>query len=117
MPSNSLLSVLLTPQFKKDLKQLAKRYRSIREDLDPQIERLKSGELTGDPVVGFSHAVFKLRIKNSDIKKGKSSGYRIIYYMKTDTSIVLITIYSKSDQADISNKVIENIINNFEENA
>jgi addiction module RelE/StbE family toxin len=114
MSSRSPFDILLTPQFQKDLKQLAKRYRSIRKDLEPFIEQLKSGELAGDPLVGLSRAVFKLRIKNSDIHKGKSAGYRIIYYTKTNTSIVLITIYSKSDQSDISNQTIENIIKTFE---
>jgi len=69
--------VLLTPQFQKDLKQLAKRYRSIRKDLEPLLEQLKAGELIGDPLVGLNREVFKLRLKNSDISKGKSTGYRI----------------------------------------
>jgi mRNA-degrading endonuclease RelE of RelBE toxin-antitoxin system len=42
MSSNSI-ETLLTPRFKKDLSQLAKRYRSIRKDLEPLVEQLKSG--------------------------------------------------------------------------
>jgi mRNA-degrading endonuclease RelE of RelBE toxin-antitoxin system len=106
--------VLLTPQFQKDLKQLAKRYRSIRKDLEPLLEQLKAGELIGDPLVGLNREVFKLRLKNSDISKGKSAGYRIIYYIKTQTNVVLVTIYSKSDLSDISNQLIEEIIKAFE---
>jgi mRNA-degrading endonuclease RelE of RelBE toxin-antitoxin system len=61
--------------------------------------------------VGYS--VFKVRIKNSNNQKGKSGGYRFIYYLKTDTQIVLITVYSKSDQGDISVETIHRIIANF----
>lgn len=39
--------ILITSRFKKDLAQLAKRYRSIRKDLNPLIEQLQKGELIG----------------------------------------------------------------------
>lgn len=115
MSSNSI-EILLTSRFKKDLSQLAKRYRSIRKDLDPLVEQLKSGEILGDRLSGLNNQVFKVRLKNSDIQKGKSAGYRVIYYIKTETSIVLVTIYSKSDISDLQNTVIENIIEDFLKN-
>jgi mRNA-degrading endonuclease RelE of RelBE toxin-antitoxin system len=40
----------------------------------------------------------------------KSAGYRVIYYARTTTSVILITIYSKSEQADILASEIERII-------
>nr|WP_322095882.1 type II toxin-antitoxin system RelE/ParE family toxin [Pseudanabaena mucicola] len=58
--------------------------------------------------VGYT--VFKLRIKNSDNQKGKSAGYRVIYYLKTSTSVILITIYSKSEQSDILATEVRRII-------
>jgi len=51
--------------------------------------------------------VLKVRRKNSNIQKGKSGGYRVIYYVKTETSIILAMIYSKSDFSDISNQMIK----------
>ena len=106
--------ILLTPRFKKDLAKLAKRYRSIRKDLNPLIETLQKGEVIGDRISGSKYQIFKVRLKNSNIQKGKSAGYRVIYYLKTQTTIVLVTIYSKSYQTDISNKTIEEIIQIFE---
>jgi len=50
---------------------------------------------------------------NSDIQKGKRSGFRLIYYLVNPEKIVLISVYSKSKQADISAKQIKQIINNF----
>ena len=77
------VEVNLTPQFRKDLKDLAKRYRSIRKDLQPLIQELQTGNPPGDRIQGLDHQVFKVRLKNSDIQKGKSAGYRVIYYLQT----------------------------------
>jgi mRNA-degrading endonuclease RelE of RelBE toxin-antitoxin system len=108
--NNNPINVDLSSRFKKDLKALAKRYRSIRKDLEPLITELQSGETPGDQIQGLEHTVFKVRLKNSDTNKGKSGGYRVIYYLRSQTGITLITIYSKSDQTDISNQLITEII-------
>ncbi len=91
-----------------------KKYRSIRHDIQPIIQQLQSGELPGDQVSGVGYTIFKLRVKNSDIQKGKSGGYRLIYYVKISTKIILVTIYSKSDQEDISAAEIQQILAEFE---
>lgn len=108
------IEILLTPRFQQDLRKLAKRYRLIRRDLTPLIKQLQQGETLGDRISGNKYQVIKVRLKNSDIQKGKSAGYRVIYYLKTQTAITLVTIYSKSDLTDIPNKVIEEIIQTFE---
>jgi addiction module RelE/StbE family toxin len=110
----SLIQIALTPRFKKDLRDLAKRYRSIRNDLQPLIEQLQTGEIVGDQIVGIKYQIFKVRLKNSDIQKGKSGGYRVIYYVKTSEQIILVTIYSKSDVSDVGNDVIEDAIAQYE---
>ena len=38
--SSDSIEIFLTSRFKKDLSQLAKRYRSIRKDLNPRLTRL-----------------------------------------------------------------------------
>ncbi|WP_414622567.1 type II toxin-antitoxin system RelE/ParE family toxin [Calothrix sp. CCY 0018] len=112
---SSPIQVALTPRFKRDLRQLAKRYRSIRSDIQPLIEQLQAGEIPGDRIAGVKYQVFKVRLKNSNIQKGKSGGYRVIYYLKTDQAIILATIYSKSDISDVSNEVIEEAISQYEQ--
>ena len=59
--------ITLTPRFKKDLRELAKRYRSIRSDLQPLIEQVQAGEIPGDRIAGVNYQVFKVRLKNSSI--------------------------------------------------
>lgn len=117
MPNEtSPIQIALTHRFKRDLRDLAKQYRSIRSDIQPLIEELQSGQTPGDRISGVKYQVFKVRLKNSNIQKGKSSGYRVIYYLKTQENIILVTIYSKSDLSDISNETIEHAISQFEQN-
>ncbi len=111
---SSPIQIALTPRFKKDLRELAKRYRSIRTDLQPLIEQLQTGEIPGDRIVGIKNLIFKVRLKNSNIQKGKSGGYRVIYYLKTDEEIILATIYAKSDITDVSNETILDAIAQYE---
>lgn len=110
----SPIQIALTPRFKKDLRELAKRYRSIRSDIQPLIEQLQAGEIPGDRIAGVKNQVFKVRLKNSNIQKGKSGGYRVIYYLKTAEAIILATIYSKSDISDVNNEIIEEAIAQYE---
>ncbi|BAY83624.1 hypothetical protein NIES267_31140 [Calothrix parasitica NIES-267] len=112
---SSPIQIALTPRFKKDLRELAKRYRSIRSDVQPLIDQLQAGEIPGDRIAGVKYQVFKVRLKNSNIQKGKSGGYRVIYYLKTDWGIILATIYSKSDISDVSNEIIEEAIERYEQ--
>jgi len=110
MLNNSAIEVEVSEKLKRDLRILSKRYRRIRSDVQPIVEQLQAVEMLGSQVPRVGYPIFKVRIKNSDIQKGKSGGYRLIYYLKTVEKIILITIYSKSDQADITADEIRSII-------
>ena len=111
------IQVEASPVFSRNLRDLAKKYRNIRNDIKPVIEQLEQGDLPGDQIPGVGYAVFKLRVRNSDTQKGKSGGYRLIYYVKTSTGIILLTIYAKSEQVDIAAKDIQNIVAEYEQKA
>ncbi|MEG3922204.1 MULTISPECIES: type II toxin-antitoxin system RelE/ParE family toxin [unclassified Microcoleus] len=104
------IQIVFSDEFKTRLRTLIKRYRSIRTDLKPLLDELQSGNLIGDQIPGTGYTVFKVRLKNSDIQKGKSGGYRVIYQLRGDTYILLVVIYSKSDQEDIPANQIRDII-------
>jgi len=116
MPGEPAESVRVeyTSEFKRNLRALAKKYRHIRSDVQPVIGRLQTGEVIGDQVPGTRYSIFKVRVRNSDIQKGKRFGYRLIYHFKTPRSIILVTIYSKLDQADISAEQIRRILKEFD---
>jgi mRNA-degrading endonuclease RelE of RelBE toxin-antitoxin system len=106
----SSVTVLFTPEFKRNIRQLAKKYRRIKSDLEPLFSELGQGQTPGDQVPGVAYEVYKVRVKNSDNNKGKSGGYRVIYQRAENTDIVLVTIYSKSEQSDIAAQEIRDLI-------
>ncbi len=76
---------------------------------------MEQGELLGEPITGVDYPVFKLRVRNSDIQKGKRGGYRLIYYAKLADQIILLTIYTKSEQVNIAASDIQQIIKDYEQ--
>jgi mRNA-degrading endonuclease RelE of RelBE toxin-antitoxin system len=107
------VEVRFTPEFKRNLRQLAKKYRRIKADVQPLLDELGRGQTPGDQIPGVQYEVFKVRVRNSDSGKGKSGGYRIIY-QRTTGAIVLVTIYSKTEQEDIAAGAIRQIILDYE---
>lgn len=110
-----LVQIDVTPEFRQNLRVLAKRYRNIRVDIQVVIQELQAGNFIGDRLtgVGKGYAVFKVRVKNRDIQKGKSAGYRLIYQVESPVSVMLLAIYSKSDQEDIDAKEVLEILDEF----
>ncbi|WP_371199227.1 hypothetical protein [Flammeovirga sp. OC4] len=71
-------NVAVIPNFKKELKKLAKKYPSIKEDFAKLIEKLEV-----DPEYGTSlgNNCYKIRMAISSKGKGKSGGSRVITYV------------------------------------
>jgi len=111
----SAVKVRFTPEFKRNLRLLSKKYRHIRSDVQPIIDQIQAGKFLGDQIPRVKYTVFKVRVKNSDIQKGKRAGYRFIYYLNTQTEVVLVTIYSKLEQSDISAEQIRRILREYDE--
>ncbi|WP_068817393.1 type II toxin-antitoxin system RelE family toxin [Phormidesmis priestleyi] len=108
-----IVEIRLTPEFQRKLKNLAKKYRQVPTDLQPVLKQLQHGEFLGDQIPGIGFTTMKVRIRNSDTQKGKSGGYRLIYWISSTELIVLLDIYSKSDQGDIEVDEIRQIIKGF----
>ena len=62
---SSPVQIALTPRFKRDLRELAKRYRSIRSDIQLLTEQLQAGEVPGERIAGVKYHIFKVRLQNS----------------------------------------------------
>lgn len=97
-----MVEVEFTPGFKRRLKKLKKRYRQIQLDIQPVIAELERGNFIGNQIAGTSITIFKVRAKNRDIPTGKSGGYRLVYQVIDRDRVLLLLIYAKSDQADVS---------------
>jgi mRNA-degrading endonuclease RelE of RelBE toxin-antitoxin system len=105
------IRVEFTKEFKRNLRFLSKKYRNVRSDIEPIIAEIQKGKFVGDqiPKTGDS-VIYKVRVRNRDTKKGKSGGYRIIYFLENEQKVILLTIYSKTKQSDISPEKIQSIL-------
>jgi mRNA-degrading endonuclease RelE of RelBE toxin-antitoxin system len=106
--------IFFTAEFQRQVTQLSKRYRHLRDDLEPVIEKLKQGEVIGDRLTGVGRSIFKARIRNRDAQRGKSGGYRLLYYLQIEHRVVLLTVYSKSDRSDIETREIMRYLQTWE---
>lgn len=104
-----VIQVRFTDQFQRRVRNLKKKYRLIQSDIQPIIEQLQAGDFVGNQVSGTGY-IFKVRVRNSDIQKGQSAGYRLIYQLESPTSVVLLLIYSKSEQTDVAVEEIQFVI-------
>jgi mRNA-degrading endonuclease RelE of RelBE toxin-antitoxin system len=102
--------VRVVDAFKKDVKKLLKKYRSIKSDILDLIEKLEKDYTVG---IDLGSNLYKIRVKNSDIGDigGKSGGYRVIYYTRLENDrIYLLTIFSKTQKENIDVKKLTPII-------
>ena len=111
------------PEFKKDLKKLSKRFRTLEEDLNIFIEsQLKIYHKLGIDNQGI-FKISDLNIKGPEIYKARKfacrslkgkgvySGIRIIYaYFEDEDKVELIEIYYKQDNAQKAVKIYKQLI-------
>jgi len=66
-----LVLIDLTAEYKQNLRDLSKRFRNIRSDIQPIIEQLQQGNIVGDRITGIGeeYIVYKVRVRNSSIQK------------------------------------------------
>ena len=95
-----------TPDFARELKQLAKRYPSMKDDYRDFLDALRKSPLQGEPL---GKHLRKVRFPIASKAKGKSGGARVI------THTVLIEsdgadIYDKSDQTNITDRELKKLM-------
>ncbi len=90
------------PRFDDRLEALEKKYHNAVDQAEKFTGRLERGERPGNIVPGLGAAIYKARVRNPAVKGGARKGYRIIYYVIVSDEIYLLTMYSKSQQKDIS---------------
>ncbi len=103
-----------TDEFYRQLKRLAKRYRSLADDIDAM-----QHELMENPEAGVSLGGGKRKIRLGVKSKGggKRGGLRVITLNVVvdinDTCVNLLTIYDKKEIPNVSDKYIDEIIRNL----
>lgn len=103
-------TVIFSPHFEANLADLRRRYRHVFKDIDPLISQLEQGDLPGNQISGVGYQTYKVRVANSSAQRGKSGGFRVIYYVQLADRVILLTIYSKTDQSDIAPEKIRQLV-------
>ncbi len=97
--------------FERELKQLAKKYPSIHNDLAHLEVDLLRSPFQGTPI---GKDCFKIRIAIKSKGRGKSGGARIITFVQVvNQDIFLIAIYDKSESENISDKELQSRLKNL----
>lgn len=110
-----VFEILAIVNFKRELKALSKRHRSIVNDVKNLIEDLKK-----DPNLGteIAFGIRKIRMAITSKGRGKSGGARIITYTFIDNEsgriLYLISIYDKADFSTVDLNLIKEIIDTIE---
>ena len=81
----------------------------------PLVLRLQDDERPGQRIPGVGYAVYKVRLPNRSARRGKSGGFRVIYYAQIADTVTLLAIYSKSEDVDISIKEIQQLAREADE--
>jgi len=94
-----------TPEFLSEAKRLAKKYPSLKNDIAGLAKELMLNPMQG---TALGKNTFKVRLVISSKGKGKSGGGRVITCVKIiSTTVYLVSIYDKSEQADIPDRELK----------
>lgn len=103
--------------FDKDIERLKKKYPHLEEDIKKFQENFsKEFYLNSDAIPGFERQLWKARIASTDMKRGKSGGFRLIFYYnqtKGADKVQLLNIYPKSERGDLSPDELMELFKNF----
>ncbi|MEQ8470697.1 MAG: type II toxin-antitoxin system RelE/ParE family toxin [Marinoscillum sp.] len=101
-------NILAIPPFNKQLKKLAKKYPSIKHDFSKFLESL---QFQPDQGVALGKNCYKIRLSITSKRKGKSSGGRVITHLVIeDETIYLLSIYDKSDKANLTDAELKELL-------
>ena len=120
------VTVRITNNFKSEAKPLLKKYKSLSSDLLKLEKDLIANPRLGTPL---GQDAYKIRLKISSQNKRKSGRARVISLVDStlvgqveqvsseEITVYLLSIYDKSDVANIADKELKDLIKNFKDNS
>jgi mRNA-degrading endonuclease RelE of RelBE toxin-antitoxin system len=94
--------------FDKEIKKLAKKYPSIKQDLLELLEEIIEDPFLGEPL---GRDCYKIRMAITSKNKGKSGGSRVITCVKViNETVFLLSIYDKSEQENIEDSTLKSLL-------
>lgn len=105
--------VFTTDLFDREFKALCKKYPSAKSDVIQLVSQLKEDPLQGTPL---GKDCYKVRLAIRSKGRGKSGGARLIARVRIiKEHIYLLSVYDKSVKNTITDKELQNILNNLTE--
>ena len=100
--------IVYTENFERELKKLAKKYRSIKADLAHLLDEIEQDPKQG---VSLGKDCYKIRMAISAKGKGKSGGARLITHVYVKGKMVyLLSVFDKSEKENITDKELEALL-------
>ena len=95
-------NIISIPPFDRQLKRLAKKYPSLKNEFAELLNRLKQQPEQG---TSLGNNCYKIRIAIASKGKGKSGGARVITnFIIAENTVFLISIYDKSEKGTLTDK-------------
>lgn len=105
-------SVSYSPEFKNNLKPLAKKYFTLKQSIKSLEEDLIINPYLGE---SYGEKIYKVRLRDESKGKGKRGGFRLMYYLLSETGqgieILMLTIFDKSEVSTIKKKTAVSLKN------
>lgn len=99
-----------SPAFEKSFRRQIKKYKRVVDEVEKLAKQLAADERPGDQIPDVGYETYKVRLPNPSANRGKSGGFRVIYYVQLENLVILLLIYSKTDQTDIEPHEIKQLI-------
>lgn len=104
--------IILTQRFEKELKRLAKKFPSLKNEFAELINEISENPESG---TFLGNNCYKIRLAIGSKGKGKRGGARVITYLYIETETVyLLTIYDKAEKEDLKPNELKDIIDSLE---
>lgn len=105
-------SIIPTFRFEKELKRLAKKFPSLKNEFAQLIADISANPESG---IFIGNNCYKIRLAIRSKGKGKSDGARVITYLYIETeTIYLLTIYDKGEKDSLKPNELKDMLDNLE---
>lgn len=102
--------VSLTPTFLQSVRRLARKYRKVASDLEPVIAAVALRPTLAGVIPG-SGDIRKARARSTDMGRGKSGGFRILYVWDEPADTVrFLLCYAKTERDDVTQAELSELL-------
>ncbi len=103
--------IIYTNVFARDAKHLLRKFKTLETSLFGLEEKLLRNPRLGD---AYGSNIYKIRLSDESKGKGKSGGFRVIYYLVEEhamsSTIFMITIFDKSEESTLKKQEVLNLL-------